>query len=642
MENVSPENQLLRKYDLHNQSEVKQAARRTLRMSQKIPDGRIPRDPAWLTQNYLDRLDHIFNPPPLEGHPDFDRQQRNIDLLKPVILDKFATKVEEIPESYWKSQERIIRERGQQGDYDRFSDEEKTKWKNELAQGLLEDQRASLEQWVDYLAHADPAVVPNSIKYWIFRSVTDLQEYDKDTQEFPKRSKGTVKMFPDLNQEALGYVVTAIAGKYKGEGVDFERFGYELPEEEKQKFRQSLGTENFAKLYAWANEYIQPVSQEEMTITDGSWVKYEQDSEGNDSDKLSRSLRGRGTGWCTAGDFTAKNQLKTGDFYVYYSNDANGNPINPRIAIRMEEGRIAEVRGVAAKQNLDPYMNDVLAAKLEEFPDKDQYLKTEADMKRLTGIDSKVKVGGELTAEELRFLYETDTKIDGFGYERDPRIKELRDGRDSSQDMLVIFDCQPSEIAHSAKQLNEHTKAYVGTLEPGIFDRIRKYGIEHVYTKFPEGRIRIQDLEIGGKDFNQLERELSESGMNVSQWAESMIRSRDFTTLSESQNLSTVRLKVSDLGFTGYPKTDQIYAKAKELGLELCPAEAGPHLRLKYKDQPMNEWLYIGMKPITDSNGSPDVFELGRPGGGLWLDNRWAGPGRTWDPKYEFVFSLRK
>ena len=59
--------------------------------------------------------------------------------------------------------------------------------------------------------------------------------------------------------------------------------------------------------------------------------------------------------------------------------------------------------------------------KLKEFPDKDKYLKKEHDMKLLTLIDKKVNNNIELNVDELKFLYEIDSKITGFGYRKDPR-----------------------------------------------------------------------------------------------------------------------------------------------------------------------------------------------------------------------------
>ena len=90
-----------------------------------------------------------------------------------------------------------------------------------------------------------------------------------------------------------------------------------------------------------------------------------------------------------AGESTAQAQLQGGDFYVYYSNDNGGEPTVPRVAIRMEAGNIAEVRGVAPDQNLDSYIAPVVQEKLEEFPDGKAYQKKVADMKQLTEIDSR-------------------------------------------------------------------------------------------------------------------------------------------------------------------------------------------------------------------------------------------------------------
>ena len=74
---------------------------------------------------------------------------------------------------------------------------------------------------------------------------------------------------------------------------------------------------------------------------------------------------------------------------------------------------------------------------------------------------------------------------------------------------------------------------------------------------------------------------------------------------------------------------------AKKLGIGLCPAEVGPHLRLKY---PGGEWMLIAMKQITDRSGDPDVFDLGSLGVRLELRSSGARPGRRWGGGSEFVF----
>jgi hypothetical protein len=123
--------------------------------------------------------------------------------------------------------------------------------------------------------------------------------------------------------------------------------------------------------------------------------------------------------------------------------------------------------------------------------------------------------------------------------------------------------------------------------------------------------------------------------------------SREQWILKNSEQIKLVRLKVGDLGFTKNPTTDELYAKTGELGLELCPAEVGPNLRLKYaevfkREQSMNEYLYIAMKQITDSDGSPNIFFVKRHDDGFWLSYYWADPTDEWSLDDEFVFRLRK
>jgi hypothetical protein len=84
--------------------------------------------------------------------------------------------------------------------------------------------------------------------------------------------------------------------------------------------------------------------------------------------------------------------------------------------------------------------------------------------------------------------------------------------------------------------------------------------------------------------------------------------------------LDLVVISARDLGFPedGGPLQD-IYSRALAIGLELCPADLAPELRLKYLDQPRSEFLHVAMKPITLYGGELVDFTLGNDGARLLL-----------------------
>jgi hypothetical protein len=135
---------------------------------------------------------------------------------------------------------------------------------------------------------------------------------------------------------------------------------------------------------------------------------------------------------------------------------------------------------------------------------------------------------------------------------------------------------------------------------------------------------------------------MKKAGVNTDERSAFLMASKDFTTLGNSEEMRTVRLSVRDLGFESDATTDQIYARAKELGLELCPAETGPAYRLATPNQAMHETTLVAMKQITGQGGNPGVFSVYRNPSGRWLDAFDASPGSGWDAGYRFLFRLRK
>ena len=58
-----------------------------------------------------------------------------------------------------------------------------------------------------------------------------------------------------------------------------------------------------------------------------------------------------------------------------------------------------------------------------------------------------------------------------------------------------------------------------------------------------------------------------------------------FTTYAKKITLETVELTVRDLGLSKGGTLTKIFERANHLGLDLCPLELGPYLRLGYLDQ---------------------------------------------------------
>ncbi len=342
----------------------------------KIAGEKISQKPAEKIADWLKIIERTH------GHRD---NPKKMEIIREYYRNEYAIKPEDIPESYYENQKRLAREEGH-GDIEITPEVRK-----QLAETIIKDQKSSLDNWVNYLTSSDSDAYPLWAKYWAFRSMLKLSSYDKEKKSFGSRRKDTITPFPDLNREALAYVIDIINKKANKKNIEIQEGNPEL-----EKLIQS---ENFGKLYTYAIEKVTPSETNELLMTEGEWIKYPQNS---DHMPLVKSLQGYGTGWCTAGESTAEIQLKGSDFYVYYSKDKFGKSVIPRAAIRMEQNRIGEVRGIAAEQNLDPHIGEIVDKKLSEFPDKEKYQKKTADMKRLTEIEKGNSDKEELTIEDLR------------------------------------------------------------------------------------------------------------------------------------------------------------------------------------------------------------------------------------------------
>ena len=435
---------------------------REMHMSNEVMHKADPSDtPEEKIRKYISRLGH--------AHELSRKSEHSLELLKKFYYDKYLIK--ELPESYINLQKKIAREKGH-GDVS-VSD----RMKENMLNQVREDQKSTLDLWIDYFMSED-AMYPTWFKVYAFKGMLGLSTFNKEKQEFGKRTDKTTSPFIDLNMEALSKVYDILKGEI-GEN--------NLNDEEIEVLSKG---ESFKELYTYylTNQDSKIINNDE---TEGIWIKYNM---GSDYMPLWESLQGKNTGWCTAGKETAKIQLKGGDFYIYYTKDENNEYKNPRIAIRMNgKNEIGEVRGTSKNQNLESNMEPILDKKLEEFPDKDKYKKKVHDMKFLTLIEEKQKNNLELSLDDLKFLYEVDSKIEGFGYQDDPRIEEIIFKRDKRKDIAFVYGINENEIAFSKEEWKENK------------DRIKVY-YDNLYLNSltsAEG-LKLPDIINGDLDLSSL------------------------------------------------------------------------------------------------------------------------------------------
>jgi hypothetical protein len=121
-------------------------------------------------------------------------------------------------------------------------------------------------------------------------------------------------------------------------------------------------------------------------------------------------------------------------------------------------------------------------------------------------------------------------------------------------------------------------------------------------------------------NFFALSNALDAAGCGIGNSAGEILARPIFTLRDTKTNVELVAVSAAELGFqTDTALLADIYARAKQLGFGLAAAEVAPQLRLQYFDQPIGEFLIIGMEPITTWKGDPVILNVANGGAGLIL-----------------------
>jgi hypothetical protein len=140
------------------------------------------------------------------------------------------------------------------------------------------------------------------------------------------------------------------------------------------------------------------------------------------------------------------------------------------------------------------------------------------------------------------------------------------------------------------------------------------------------------------KGVNSLRNALDAARVRVGNSADEILGRPGFDFGQVKADVDLVVVSVAELGFPNGARLADIHRRAGELGLELCPAEVAPLLRLAYANQPMGEFLNVAMRPIATYAGELVALSIANAGTGPLLIGGDGRPELVMNRMAKFVF----
>jgi hypothetical protein len=192
-----------------------------------------------------------------------------------------------------------------------------------------------------------------------------------------------------------------------------------------------------------------------------------------------------------------------------------------------------------------------------------------------------------------------------------------------SVDVNDVPPCSAGEV------LRRHllTKANSPALQPSP---IRSAAAARVWKTIQLGTVENKSALLAALDA---------AGCGIGNAAQDIFARPGFTLSRSRAELDLVVVSVVELGLSEETSSlENIYSRGHEVGLALAPADTGPQLRLQYFDQPVGEFLYIGMEPIKAKHGDTNIFIVANGGAGLLLLSQDVRASVQFLPSSQFVF----
>lgn len=156
---------------------------------------------------------------------------------------------------------------------------------------------------------------------------------------------------------------------------------------------------------------------------------------------------------------------------------------------------------------------------------------------------------------------------------------------------------------------------------------------------YPDCSFITRTVTLGGLSKREILRQFETHSISMNAKGLRLLEELSYSDTDPPRDIETVEVTVAQLGFPDGATRPQLFLAAAALGLELCPLELGPLLRLHYLDQPEGFWI-----TIASHNPSDEVFPSGyylrRLPDGLWLRGYSADDEWLWKAEEHFIFCV--
>ena len=274
--------------------------------------------------------------------------------------------------------------------------------------------------------------------------------------------------------------------------------------------------------------------------------------------------------------------------------------------------KIAERNQEVAKRNQEAEENNHALS---------DYLKT------FDGMDSDTPLG----QRDLLFLYNFpgkpfETLLQDTSVENKIQYQNLFtlacQVRDHSADLAIMLGCNRAQIANTANEIAKDTKAFIGDFigydENGIiiptFKRL-SHSVDHIYTKFPEGKIRIEkDIVYGDESAEEIREEfqtleasawIDDRGHMPVDWMSQIPKN------TKKESAEIIFLSNEEMGLSCDATQQEFYSRAEALGLKInFSQELALALALRGTHLGIYRIFFIGMNPIMAENNKQGIWGL--------------------------------